>query len=78
MKINDPIAKLAERPTSLRAAITAKCWDCIGRDADPQPTRRIRECPCTGCPLHRVRPYQHGAPQDSDVGEPAEPSEAQP
>lgn len=54
----DPIEKLAEAPTSLRAAVTAKCWDCQGRDADPAPKWRIGNCSCDTCPLHAVRPWQ--------------------
>jgi hypothetical protein len=54
----DPIARAAANPTSLRAAITAKCWDCMGGDADPGTRQRIRECECPRCPLHHVRPYQ--------------------
>lgn len=54
----DPIEKARRKPTSLRLAITAKCWDCVGGDADPLTRRRIRECSCAGCPLHPVRPFQ--------------------
>lgn len=54
----NPIERLAINPTSLRLAITAKCYDCMGRDADPGFHRRIRECGCATCPLHAVRPYQ--------------------
>jgi hypothetical protein len=54
----DPIQKLAANPTSLRLAINAKCWDCQGGDADPNPRGRIGTCECLTCPLHAVRPYQ--------------------
>lgn len=54
----DPIARAKTKPTSLRLAVTAKCWDCVGADADPNPRGRIRECPAVRCPLHPVRPYQ--------------------
>lgn len=56
-----PLEILARNPRSLRAAINAKCWDCVGQDADPAPRRRIGECGCTSCPLHAVRPYQREA-----------------
>ena len=69
MKRKDPIKVARAHPTRLRAAVNAKCWDCIGRDADPQPTRRIRECEVRGCPLHHVRPYQRGALQDGELSE---------
>ena len=54
----DPIAKARAKPASLRLAITAKCWDCIGGDADPCPRWRIGNCAVTACPLHPQRPYQ--------------------
>lgn len=54
----DPVAKAKTKPKSLRLAVTAKCWDCVGGDADPGPRQRIRECGVRRCPLHPVRPYQ--------------------
>lgn len=57
--MSTPFDILARNPRSLRAAINAKCWDCIGAGADPAPRRLIRECGCTTCPLYAVRPYQH-------------------
>lgn len=55
----DPIEKAKENPTSLRAAINGKCWDCVGARFDPNPRKRIRECTCGDtCTLHPVRPYQ--------------------
>ncbi len=53
-----PIEKAARNPSSLRAAVTAKCWDCVCGDADPRPRERIAECASTTCPLVPVRPYQ--------------------
>lgn len=55
-----PIEKARAKPTSLRFAVNAKCWDCQCGDADPNPRERIRSCPVTRCPLHPVRPYQRG------------------
>lgn len=54
----DPFKKLEKKPNSLRYAITAKCWDCVGRGCDPNPRATIRECPSVGCPLHAVRPWR--------------------
>ena len=54
----DPIEKARANPTSLRAAINGKCWDCVGRDCDPKPRARIGGCPVKACPLYPVRPYQ--------------------
>jgi hypothetical protein len=53
-----PMEKAAKNPRSLRAAITAKCWDCVGGDADPGPRQRVRECHISTCPLNSVRPWQ--------------------
>lgn len=33
----DPIEKAKANPTSLRMAINAKCWDCVGAGCDPAP-----------------------------------------
>ena len=54
----NPIEKAQENPTSLRAAINGKCYDCIGQDGDPDWRGSIRECVCTDCTLYPVRPYQ--------------------
>jgi len=53
-----PIEKARKNPTSLRAAINGKCWDCVGAGNDPNPRRDIRECTITDCTLWPVRPYQ--------------------
>lgn len=59
LQILDPIEKAKTKPTSLRLAINAKCWDCIGAGSDPHPRREIGNCVMTDCPLYPVRPYQH-------------------
>jgi hypothetical protein len=56
----DPIERARRNPTSLRLAINAKCWDCQGGDADPNPRQRIRDCEILSCPLHAVRPGRGG------------------
>ncbi len=56
--IKNPMEKAAERPDSLRLAINAMCYDCIGQDADPDWRGSIRECSCTKCPLWSVRKFQ--------------------
>lgn len=55
----DPIEKAKRNPKSLRLAITAKCWDCVGGMADPNPRARIRDCGVSRCSLYPVRPYQN-------------------
>jgi hypothetical protein len=54
----DPITKARRNPRSLRLAIDAKCFDCVGGGADPNPRGAIRDCRITSCTLHPVRPYQ--------------------
>lgn len=54
----NPIERAAKNPNSLRLAITAKCYECLG-GADAKSIRReIRECTSPKCPLYPVRPYQ--------------------
>ena len=50
----NPIQKAKENPTSLRLAINAMCYSCLG-SGTPQ---EIRDCSSKLCPLHTVRPYQ--------------------
>ncbi len=54
----DPIQKALRDPTSLRAAINAKCWDCVGAGADKNPRGLIRDCGVARCSLYPVRPFQ--------------------
>jgi len=66
----DPIEKLAENPKSLRLAVSAKCFDCCGRGADPGWRWQIGNCE-VDCPLHAVRPYQNleGKPMPAALDE---------
>lgn len=55
----DPIAKARANPRSLRLAVTAKCFECMGGGEDTGTRKLIRACTShTTCPLHPVRPYQ--------------------
>ena len=48
-----PDEKARANPKSMRAAINAKCWDCVcGQRLE------IKLCPMTDCSLHGFRPYQ--------------------
>lgn len=58
-RVLDPIEKARNNPKSLRLAINAKCWDCVGAGSDPHPRKEIGNCVMTDCPLYPVRPYQH-------------------
>lgn len=62
----NPLEKLADKPTSLRYAVNAKCYTCQGEDADPGVRKRIGTCNITACPLHNVRPYQRDEDEDDD------------
>ena len=52
--IKSPAQKASEKPTSLRLAINAKCWDCTCRQK-PEVTR----CEMVDCSLWTVRPWQN-------------------
>lgn len=58
LKVLNPIEKAADNPKSLRLAVNAFCWDCVGGDADPGPKQRVRDCAVQGCPLWSHRPWQ--------------------
>lgn len=53
-----PILKLADNPTSLRAAVDAKCWDCMGAGGDPCVNWSVGNCRTKACALWAVRPHQ--------------------
>lgn len=58
------IRKLEKNPKSLRLAIDAMCFNCMGgtRDHMPDPGWRqlIATCTSKGCPLLGFRPYTQG------------------
>jgi hypothetical protein len=54
----NPIERAKDKPDSLRCAITAKCYECVGMDGDSNYRVTIRTCTSYSCPLHVVRPYQ--------------------
>lgn len=54
----NPIEKAKENPESLRCAINAKCFECVGMDGDVNFRDTIRTCTSFNCPLYPVRPYQ--------------------
>ena len=64
-----PYEKHLRDPKSLRKAITAKCWDCVGADADPNPRGQIRDCIMDDCPLWTVRPWQRTPRQSTPEGD---------
>ncbi len=62
----DPIAKARANPKSLRLAITAKCFECMGGGEDSGTRKLIRACTSSNCPLHPLRPYQAKEKETTD------------
>jgi hypothetical protein len=52
----NPIEKAKQNPKSRVFAITAYCYDCMGRESGWRNT--VRECTSTNCPLFGFRPYK--------------------
>lgn len=66
----NPILKLRERPTPLRAirAMCAHCQGCTADSMEPGFRREIRNCAALDCPLYDYRPYQRDE-AEADEGE---------
>lgn len=56
IKLN-PLQKAERNPQSLRFAVNAMCYQCMGAVGQESKTD-IRNCTSTKCPLHNLRPYQ--------------------
>ena len=57
IKLN-PLAKLVGNPKSLRLAVNAICYQCMGGGADPGWQWSVGNCTSGNCGLYAVRPYQ--------------------
>ena len=60
VQCRNPIDKSMRNPRSLRLAINAKCYECLGGSSRDQNTQRsvlrgIRECSAYWCPIYPVR-----------------------
>jgi len=55
----NPTEKAIRNPESLKAAINAMCYECVGRDEGDSPRKTIAECSGWSCPLWSHRPHQH-------------------
>ena len=55
----NPLQRAIRHPESLRRALSAKCWECVG---GVNAAHEIAHCAAWGCPLWPVRPYRHKAP----------------
>lgn len=53
-----PLEKAKAKPGSMRLAINAKCFDCVGCGHDTGWRDRVRDCFDTGCPLYNFRPFK--------------------
>jgi hypothetical protein len=62
LKQRDPIEHSIADPKSQAKAIKAMCFECVGRNDDPNPRRTVATCTSWGCPLWQVRPWQKFAP----------------
>lgn len=51
----NPIERSNANPKSLRLAINAMCFECLGKTGSAQ---EIRDCTAKNCPLYKVRQYQ--------------------
>ncbi len=66
----NPIERAKKYPTSLRKAITGKCWDCCGAGADGWKHTRETISLCTAsdtCTLWPLRPYQNMKADNDDL-----------
>ena len=52
----NPMQKLEKNPTSLRLAVNAQCWSCMG--GTKESVEDIRNCTSPKCPLYAVRTYK--------------------
>lgn len=56
----NPVQQANASPNSLKKAIKAYCWVCVGADADPGAKQRVRDCSVgPKCPLFPHRPWQN-------------------
>lgn len=56
----NPVEQAQDKPNSLKAAIKAHCWICVGADSDPGAKFRVRDCAVGAkCPLFPHRPWQN-------------------
>ena len=58
IKPPNPLEKAKQNPNSMRFAINAMCYDCMGRE--PGWRNVVRECPSPDCPIYSLRPCKGG------------------
>ena len=62
----NPTEKAKANPKSLRAAVTAHCWECVGGEHSEKPKVLVRECGIVKCSLHGLRPWQIKIVEETD------------
>lgn len=58
--VKNPVEQALENPKSLRKAINAMCFYCMGGGKDQGTKNDVRDCTAPNCPLFAVRPHQEG------------------
>lgn len=58
LKATSPVNKALADPKSLRKAVTAFCYECVGGDGEPGARIHVRNCTAPKCPLFQNRPWQ--------------------
>lgn len=53
-----PLEKARAEPKSMRKAITAFCYECMGGDGEPGARGFVRDCTAPQCALYPLRPWQ--------------------
>lgn len=75
----NPVQQAEANPTSLKKAVKAFCWTCVGGDGDPGAKFRVRDCTAPKCPLYTHRPWQDAKGRihigDAGVAEPTQDTE---
>jgi len=61
-----PYQKAQNNPKSLRKAVTAFCYECMGGDGEQGARGHVRNCTAYKCPLYKVRPWQESE-QDAEA-----------
>ena len=67
LKRLSPVEKAQADPRSLRKAINAFCYECMGGDGEPGARDHVRNCTAPKCPLYPVRPWQPGTAADDEA-----------
>lgn len=64
----DPVEKARRNPKSMKLAIRANCYLCMGGGSDAGVRIRVRDCSVTACMLRAFRPWQDAKGSISEEG----------